>query len=242
MFLYFILSFFQNLYLPLESSQNKTQLCRQFDSNSFHRSVSNQIMFKVALFPPRTLVSLVTAAVFCHLTICSNSPYECMKISCSSGLKYVDFHLLTVAMVTPSFRASCVLCRVVAHALSLKYTYSELIQLVQPRGKQHRTRIMESGICYDRHWHGDYLFCGLSLLRTRLNQIYLISSLISVSSHHKQKQIVIPLSSNAPKPMSYCSLARDGAIQGKISTCQKMGKIDKWSFILQAIQHFDKSS
>lgn len=35
-----------------------------------------------------------------NLSVCSNSPYERMKISCFGRLKCVDFLLLTVAMIT----------------------------------------------------------------------------------------------------------------------------------------------
>lgn len=44
--------------------------------------------------------SLGTAAVFFNLTANSNGPYHCMKTFCSSRLRNVDFHLLTVATVT----------------------------------------------------------------------------------------------------------------------------------------------
>lgn len=53
-----------------------------------------------------------------NLSVCSNSPYEHMKISCFGRLKYVDFLLLTVAMITYCRIASpslWVLCRCGAH-------------------------------------------------------------------------------------------------------------------------------
>lgn len=54
------------------------------------------------------------------------------------------------------------------------------------------------GIGYGVGYHGD-LFCGVSLLPTRQSsRVYVFSSLISVSSHRKQKVIVSRL------PIAHC--------------------------------------